>query len=242
MPRPRDKLRRRELPDHFDMQAKTIITQVLPWTMTSPAKLFGLIVATRYVVRHQIPGAVVECGVWRGGSMQAVALTLAQLGATDRDLHLFDTFSGMPPPTGRDRRLVDDEPADVLLETHARDSSVWAVADLDDVRAGMSQVGYPAERVHFHAGRVEETLPARAPTTIALLRLDTDWYESTKVELETLYARLSPGGVLILDDYGHWTGARDAVDEFLDRTGEPLLLLPLATGRIAVKPGLPGRV
>lgn len=210
--------------------------------MTSPVKLYGLVMGTRYVVRHQIPGAFVECGVWRGGSMQAVALTLAELGATDRDLHLFDTFAGMPPPTDKDRRLHDDEPAEHLLATEDRGSEVWAVASLDDVREGMADLGYPVKHIHFHEGMVEDTLPDQAPERIALLRLDTDWYESTRVELETLYQRLSPGGVLILDDYGHWEGARQAVDEFLARTGEPLLLLPIASGRIAVKPGLPGKV
>ena len=113
---------------------------------------------------------------------------------------------------------------------------MWAVAGLDDVRAGMAETGYPAERVHFHPGPVEDTIPAAAPDAIAILRLDTDWYGSTRHELEHLYDRVPSGGVLILDDYGFWQGARDAVEEFLDRTGARLLLAPMASGRIAVKP------
>ena len=100
----------------------------------------------------------------------------------------------------------------------------------------MAGTGYPSERVHYVKGRVEETIPARAPAEISILRLDTDWYESTKHELDHLYPRLSPGGVVLFDDYGYWEGAREAVDEFLDATGERLLLHRMASGRLAVKP------
>jgi hypothetical protein len=105
-----------------------------------------------------------------------------------------------------------------------------------EVRAALLSTGYPAERVHLVEGRVEDTLPAAAPDAIALLRLDTDWYAGTKHELETLYPRLSPGGVLILDDYGHYEGARRAVDEyFADAGGRPLLSRIDYTGRVGVK-------
>jgi len=112
----------------------------------------------------------------------------------------------------------------------------WAVAGLDDVRAGMAETAYPCERVHFHPGLVEQTIPTQAPDRIALLRLDTDWYESTRHELEHLYDRVPSGGVIVFDDYGFWEGARQVVDEFLERTGARLLLVPMASGRITVKP------
>jgi hypothetical protein len=167
--------------------------------------------------------------------MQAVALTLAEAGETHRNLHLFDTYEGMPPPSEHDRR-IDGSTAESLLAKHARGHNVWAIATLDDVQEAMREVDYPAERVHFHKGLVEETIPQAAPEKISILRLDTDWYASTRHELEHLYERLVPGGVLIIDDYGHWEGSRKATEEFLAKTGEPLLLLPLASGRIAVKP------
>ena len=113
---------------------------------------------------------------------------------------------------------------------------VWAIAGLEDVREGMAETGYPADRVHLHPGLVEDTIPREAPEQIALLRLDTDWYSSTLHELEHLYDRVPSGGIVIFDDYGHWLGARQAVDEFLARRGERLLLAPMASGRIAVKP------
>jgi O-methyltransferase len=230
-PAPRPRARRRD----FDEEAREIIRHVRPRTMTSPDKLFALILATRYVVDHDVRGAIVECGVWRGGSMQAVARTLLGRGVADRDLHLFDTFAGMPPPSDRDRRR-DGQLASELLRTRPREAQVWAIATLEDVQAGMGETGYPTERIHYHEGLVEQTVPAEAPPDIAILRLDTDWYESTKHELEHLYDRLASGGVLLLDDYGHWEGARQAVDEFLRETRARLLLLPMSSGRIAVKP------
>ena len=155
-PRPRGR------PGHVDAAAQRTIEAVRPRTMTSEHKLFALIVATRYVVDHGIPGAIVECGVWRGGSQQAVAYTLLERGVTDRDLHLFDTFEGMTEPGEKDVRH-DGRPAAELLERSDRTTKVWAVAGLDDVRAGMAETGYPAERVHFHPGPVEDTIPGAAP-------------------------------------------------------------------------------
>ena len=175
---------------------------------------------------------MVECGVWRGGGMQAVAWTLLDAGVDDRDLHLFDTFEGMSEPTEEDVQTKSGETAADLL---ARGQALCQ-AGLEDVQLGMSETGYPADRIHFHVGRVKETVPEQAPEQIALLRLDTDWYESTKHELEHLYPRLSPGGVLILDDFGSWDGARKATVEWLETSGEPLLLVPIGAARIAVKP------
>jgi O-methyltransferase len=222
-------------PKDYDDAAVATILDVKPWTMTSPEKLNALILAVRHVARHQVPGDVVECGVWRGGSMQATARTLLEAGDTSRHLYLFDTFEGMPPPTEQDKRQDGRSAAD-LLAANEKTSGVWAVATLDDVRNGMARTGYPDDHVHYVPGLVEETVPAQAPERIAVLRLDTDWYASTKHELETLYPRLVSGGVLLIDDYGWWQGSRKAVDEFLAATGEPLLLLRMAEGRIAVKP------
>ncbi|WP_411079390.1 TylF/MycF/NovP-related O-methyltransferase [Streptomyces sp. cmx-18-6] len=222
-------------PEDYDDEAKDIIRAVKPYSMTSPERLNAFILATRYIARHDIPGDIVECGVWRGGSMQACAKTLLSVGETERELYLFDTYEGMTPPTAEDLRR-DGRPAQELLDAQGRDRPIWAVASLEDVQAGFENVPYPKERVHYVQGRVEDTVPARAPEQIAILRLDTDWYASTKHELEHLYSRLVSGGVLLIDDYGYWQGSRQAVDEFLDKTGERLLLLRMDEGRIAVKP------
>jgi hypothetical protein len=223
-------------PVDFDEADRELYRRVGPYTMTTPPRIYALARATEYVARREIPGALVECGVWRGGSMMAVALTLLRLGVSDRELYLFDTFSGMTAPTDEDVRKSGERAAD-LLAGEGRDADVWAIASLGDVRDAVLSVGYPEERIHFVEGPVEQTLPAAAPERIALLRLDTDWYASTKHELQHLYPRLASSGVLILDDYGFWQGARQAVDEYVAANGVQLLLNRIDhTARIAVKP------
>ena len=226
---------RRRFPD-VDPKVLAIFARVKPYTMTSPDRVIAFCEAVRYVERSHVPGAVVECGVWRGGSSMAAALMLQELGASDRDLCLFDTFEGMSEPTAEDRRARDAVAADKLLKTSARDEKIWCYSPLDEVRENLASTGYPMERISFTQGKVEDTIPGAAPEQIAILRLDTDWYESTRHELAHLYPRLSPGGVLIIDDYGAWEGARRAVDEFVEASGAAILLNRIdETGRIAIK-------
>jgi O-methyltransferase len=188
------------LPDISEADQATI-RAALPFTMTSVERLASLCAATEYVTRCKIPGDIVECGVWKGGSMLAAALTLTRLGDTSRDLYLYDTFEGMPPPAAVDIAAFTGEQAANLLAASARDSDVWAYAPLDEVRQTLARSDYPPHRIKFIKGRVEDTIPETAPGRIALLRLDTDWYESTRHELRHLYPRLVSGGVLIIDDY-----------------------------------------
>jgi O-methyltransferase len=222
------------LPADYDDATVAVIRQVRRHTMTSPARLEALIRATEHVVAARVPGAFVECGVWRGGSMMAVALTLRRLGATDRELVLFDTFTGMTEPGSEDA----DSPYDgYSLHRMWRRRSQWSGVPAAEVRAALESTGYPMDRVRLVEGPVEQTLPAAAPERVALLRLDTDWYASTRAEMEHLYPRLAAGGVLVLDDYGHYSGARRAVDEGLAAHGERLLLQRIDyTGRIAIRP------
>jgi hypothetical protein len=226
-------------PLDFTPEEIATLQAVRPHTMTSPERVISLIRAVEHITRQAIPGDIVECGVWRGGSMMAAARTLLRLGDTARTLHLFDTFEGMPPPTDIDRTTADGALAADLLAAEAQDRETsvnWAVAGLDLVRANLGSVGYPADQIRYVVGKVEDTIPQAAPERIALLRLDTDWYESTRHELIHLYPRLVPGGLLIVDDYGHWGGARRAVDEYLDEAKIPLFLSRIDyTGRIAVK-------
>ena len=216
---------------------RQIVARVAPYTMTGLERRASLLGAVDHVVRHRIAGDIVECGVWRGGSMMAVALALLARGDTTRDLWLFDTFEGMSEPTDADRG-VGGESARAQLERAPRDAPVWAVASLGDVQANLASTGYPAERIHFVQGKVEDTIPAAGPERIALLRLDTDWYESTRHELAHFYPRLARHGVLIIDDYGHWEGARKAVDEYFAASAEPVFLHRVDyTARLVVKHG-----
>ncbi|HZZ88745.1 MAG TPA: TylF/MycF/NovP-related O-methyltransferase [Caulobacteraceae bacterium] len=229
-----DAVFRRRFPD-VEPRIREIYARAKPFTMTSPERVIALCDAVRYVVSAGVEGAIVECGVWRGGSSMAAALMLAELGETGRDLYLFDTFEGMSEPGEEDRRARDATGAAALLASSGRDAKVWAYSPLDEVRANLASTGYPAERVRFVQGKVEDTIPEHAPDRIALLRLDTDWYESTRHELEHLYPRLVPGGVLIIDDYGAWEGARRAVDEFVAAGAKLLLNRIDETGRIGVR-------
>jgi hypothetical protein len=225
------------LPPDFDAEDQRIISAVRPYTMTGPERLFAMIHAARHVARRPVAGAFVECGVWRGGSMMAAALALKALGCVDRELFLFDTFEGMTQPTARDVNYKGALAIDTFNQKRlGEDSSDWCRATLEDVRAALDSTGYPRERVHLVKGKVEETLPAQAPEQIALLRLDTDWYESTRHELEHLYPRLATGGVLIIDDYGHWKGSREATEEYIAKHNLKLLLHRTdGPGRMAIK-------
>ena len=227
------------VPPDFDEGTARVFRAVAEFTMTSAERIEALVNAVRYIVANRVAGDIVECGVWRGGSSMAAALTLKELGDERRHLYLYDTFEGMSAPTEEDVTLdgvaAKGKFADRQL---SEESSDWCRASLDEVRLNVARTGYPADRVHFIKGKVEATLPASMPGgPIALLRLDTDWYESTRHELLHLYPRLVRGGVLIIDDYGHWAGARKAVDEYFS-THPPALLLNRIdyTARIAVKP------
>ena len=227
---PRDQV----CPPDFRKDELEILRQVRPWTMTSPDRIYALIQAVRYVSANNIPGAMVECGVWKGGSMAAIARTLLQLQDVSRELYLFDTFEGMTAPTAKDLDYTGKKASQVLRDV-PRDKC--DDAPLEQVKEVLYGTGYPRERIHFVRGRVEETIPASAPDPIALLRLDTDWYDSTKHELVHLFPRLPKAGVILIDDYGHWQGSREACDEYFAQNRIPILLNRIdCSGRVALKP------
>jgi O-methyltransferase len=215
----------------FTAADRALMARVRPYTMTSLERVTGLCHAVRYLVRARIVGAMAECGVWKGGSVMAVALTLLELGEV-RDLYLFDTFEGMTPPTDRDITYAGVTAAELLASPTGR---MRCDAAMDHVGRALASTGYPMDRVHLIPGSVEDTLPGRAPERLALLRLDTDFYASTSHELVHLYPRLSAGGVLILDDYGAWQGARQAVDEYFHDAAVLMHRLDW-TGRLVMKP------
>jgi len=244
-------------PTDFTPEEVALCAAVAPFTMTGAERIIALANATRYVVENQVPGAIVECGVWRGGSMMAVAKTLLSVGAPPRELVLFDTFEGMTRPGAADRDVHGKQALDILAATPRRPDfaprvadpsryslapanatfNMWCIASEAEVAANLKGTGYPMEHVQLVRGKVEDTIPNHAPDVISILRLDTDWYESTRHELEHLYERIAHSGVLIIDDYGHWEGARRAVDEFFERLSpRPLLHRIDFTGRCCIKP------
>jgi O-methyltransferase len=204
--------------------------RVKPFTMTSYERVKALADSVWYVTMNQILGDIVECGVWRGGSMMAVILTLQEVGCADRDLFLYDTFEGMTARGRLDIGPSGDEFSQKI------DRGSFAVSQ-EEVRDNLLTLGYPKQRLHLIKGPVEKTLEASHHESIALLRLDTDWYKSTRVELEILYPCLTKAGVLIIDDYGHWKGAKRATDEFFAGLSfKPFLHQIDYTGRLLIKP------
>lgn len=181
------------------------------YTMTTPERLYAMYKATEYIANNNIEGDIVECGVWKGGSIMISALTLNKLNCPQKKFYLYDTFKGMNKPSEK-----DGERAITKWRISEKEQiNTWCYASLDEVKKNVFSIGYPEEKFIFIEGEVEKTIPATIPEKISILRLDTDWYESTKHELQHLFPRLSYGGILIIDDYGHWQGARRAVDEYI---------------------------
>jgi hypothetical protein len=219
----------------FDPETRNLWNQVRSRTMTSIERVDALRASVEYIHANSIPGDIVECGVWRGGSVMAVALTLLRLGACRR-LWLYDTFSGMTSPGGEDIDFQGRAAKHLLAKEDPDSSVIWAKSSLAEVQAALAETGYPAQQIEFVVGPVEDTIPLRMPESIALLRLDTDWFESTSHELLHLWPRIAERGVLIIDDYGYWAGAKKAVDEYFFQAGlRPLLHRIDGTGRLVIK-------
>lgn len=222
-----------DLPDDF----RQIYERCREFTMTSRERMYALYQAVNYAVEAGIPGDLVECGVWKGGSAMVMALALARRGSFDRKIYLYDTFSGMAQPTEKDTKIGSSVAALDTWGTRVREGYVdWCYASLEDVKKNMASTGYPAGNIVFVPGKVEETIPEVAPGRIAVLRLDTDWYESTAHELKFLYPLLSLHGVLVLDDYGHWAGMKEAFDTYYAQNRAAMMLTRVdGSARIGVK-------
>ncbi|QAA81373.1 macrocin O-methyltransferase [Aequorivita sp. H23M31] len=224
-------------PADFTESDIKIIDAVKNYTMTSSERIKVLLEAVDYIDKNKIPGDYVECGVWKGGSSLAVAMKLEEIGNLNKNIWLFDTFEGMSEPTEFDEDLKGRLAKDRLAKEDKELSWVWAYSGLDEVKKTMQRCNYPKSKIKFIKGKVEETLLSKnIPDRISILRLDTDWYESTKMELEILFPRVVEGGIIIIDDYGHWKGSKKAVDEYLSQIGKPIFLNRIDyTARLIIK-------
>ena len=204
-------------------------------TFTSFESLATLAICCKYISEAKIMGDFVEAGVWRGGSSIIAKMMLG----SSRDFYLFDTFSGMTEPSSNDKRVGSSDYEAVLRkwEESTKDGvSSWDYASLEEVKNNFAKFKVLDSSIRFIKGDVRRTLLEQSlPAEISILRLDTDFYDSTLIELQVLWPRLVVGGILILDDYGHWDGAKNAVDEYF-RKNEigNILKIPVAGG--------PGRV
>lgn len=208
-----------------------ILQKVEDFTMTSKERIIALINSVDYIHKRGIEGSFVECGVWRGGSAMAMAFRLMNHKTQDRDIYLYDTFEGMTEPLDVDVSHVGKH-----ARTYMNEIDDWCCASQEDVESNLYGTGYQKAKLHFIKGDVLQTIPTIIPEKIALLRLDTDWYESTFHEMRHLFPRLQKGGILIIDDYGHWSGARKAITEYFEELEEiPFLHRIDYTGRLYVK-------
>ena len=229
---------RQNYPDIKNEEFWQIYALCKPFTMTSIERMFSLYTSVDYVLSSNIEGAFVECGVWRGGSSMLIAKMLSNRKVTDRKIYLYDTYEGMSEPTDNDVSFKGADAKVLLRESEDnKETSVWCLAGLDDVKANLKSTNYKENNISFIKGKVEDTLPQNKPQEkIALLRLDTDWYESTKHELIHLYPDLVERGVLIIDDFGYWQGCQKAVVEYIEEEKISILLNRVdSTGRVAIK-------
>jgi O-methyltransferase len=208
-----DKSKSKAAPEKWQ---SAIMNDVEEFTMTSHDNILSLINAVKYISENNIPGEIVECGVWKGGSMMAIAKSLLYFGQANRSLYLYDSFDEFSSPEAIDISFEGKHGSEVLKDL-AQDGNTWKASEMSSVKKNMLQTGYPENLLFFVKGKVEETIPGTTPEKIALLRLDTDWYASTRHELEWLYPKLSKGGILIIDDYGYWQGCKKAADEYFKK-------------------------
>ncbi|MGH7175324.1 MAG: TylF/MycF/NovP-related O-methyltransferase [Minisyncoccia bacterium] len=205
------------------------------YTKVDEGRSFGLYKAVEYLCRNNIEGDFVECGVWRGGQAMIMAYTLLQENDVSRTIWLYDTYAGMSEPTEDDVSILTKEKAKTLLLKDKSPEGILSYAPMEEVKRNVVSTGYSPNNFAFVKGKVEDTIPDQMPKKVALLRLDTDWYESTYHELVHLFPRLVKGGVLIIDDYGSWEGSRKAVDQYIKEKNVKILLNRVSNGRIGVR-------
>lgn len=217
----------------FSEEEKNIMEKVKGYTMTSPERIVSLVRSIDYVEVNAIGGSIVECGVWKGGSVMAALLALKD---NTRTVYLYDTFEGMSEPTQEDKSYKNESATEAFMNKDEYWERIACYSTIDEVKNNIRKINYPEENIIFIQGKVEETIPETIPEKIAVLRLDTDWYESTMHEMVHLFPRLVKGGVIIIDDYGHWKGCKKAVDEYISKNNIKLLLNRIDyTGRIGIK-------
>jgi len=227
---------RLKLVNHIDLSLDKEFLQVYekikPFTMVEIERCYALYQSLLYISKYDIKGDLVECGVWKGGSAMLMAYAMQQAGITNRKIYLYDTYEGMAKPGEMDGQSEKEEWESLRVNDSL---NKMCYSPIEEVKANMAKTGYPSENIVYIKGKVEDSIPSTLPDGISLLRLDTDWYDSTRHELNFLYPLLSSKGVLLIDDYGAWEGARKAVDEYFAGKTNIYLHRIDWTGRLIIK-------
>lgn len=202
------------LNDIFNFEKIALFKKVYPYTMVGFKRLSNVYELAKDIEKNKISGAFVECGVWKGGCIAAMAF-VASKASSQRKIWLFDSFEGLPEPTEKDgfeAKNYSGDKSSGKLETINK--CVGLVEDVNKIFFDVLRI--KPENVVIKKGWFQDTFPIEKNKIgpISILRLDGDWYESTKCCLANLYDIVIPGGYIIMDDYGHWEGARRAAEEF----------------------------
>jgi hypothetical protein len=189
------------------MNDEEIISFVKPYTLLAKKCIQNILDSIDTIVKENIPGDFIEIGVFKGGAIMAMALKCKQLGV-DRKIHAYDTFEGMTPSTINDEDIFNRFAYEIIHLDYVQCSHSF-----EATKANIATTEY--DNIEYHIGDIRETDLTKIPDQIAMLRLDTDWYELTKFELLHFTGNVSNNGFIIIDDYGHWKGCKKAVDEYL---------------------------
>ena len=199
------------LPSEF----KSIFVKVKECTMLSRERLFDFYTSIKYVLDKKIPGDVIEIGCWAGGNIGLARMAIdAQIeDATERKVYGFDTFTGHQKPSEDEVDIWGKNQAERFEEFRGEP---WGMVGIEEVKNNLMRIVGRLDGIKLVKGRIEDTAELNAPSNISILRIDVDWYEPTLTSLEKFYPLLSPGGILIIDDYGHHSGSKKAVDKFFE--------------------------
>jgi Macrocin-O-methyltransferase (TylF). len=220
----------------YEVEFMEIYDKCKEYTMTSIERMYALYKSVKYIIKNNIEGDIVECGVWKGGSSMVAALTCIKYGDMKRKIYMYDTYEGMSAPCEKDVRFDGKSAQNELDENNLSTFDELCYASIEETKKNLISTGYPEEKLKFIKGKVEDTIPGVLPGKISILRLDTDWYESTHHELVYLYPRLNHNGVVIFDDYGYWKGQKEAVNEYFKENNINILLNQIdLTGMIGIK-------
>ena len=226
-----------EFPDsnNFEKELFDIISE---YTMTSHERIFALMKSINFVKHNNVDGDFVECGVWRGGNLILFQKFVEKYNLSKK-IYAYDTFEGMSEPDKIDETFKGESSKDLLNKLYKKKvdrkkNILIADCSIEQVQENFKKFSNKNNLICVK-GPVEKTLDIKEnlPNKISILRLDTDWYSSTKKELEVLFPLLEKNGILIIDDYGFWKGARKAVDEYFENKNVTMFKIDF-TGRMII--------